>query len=125
MKTTITISYVIPLIFFDKVIIDTEKQTIHYCSSILGFINDREPVSYTQFDKLKLFRKENRKSISLRAHRTHHYIDGYTTDILLYNDSRSKKLHIKNVGDGEKGVIIAKKISQLINIPFIQNEPKS
>ena len=122
MKTTIIISY--KFLWFDKVIIDTEKQTIHYCTSILGFINDRKPVSYSQFDKLKIFKKERRESASLRAHSTHFYSKTYT-DILLYNDSKSKKLHIKNVGDGEIGISIAKQISQLTKLPLIQNEPKS
>jgi len=124
MKTTIIISYKVPFIFFDKVIIDTEKQTIHYCTSIFGIFNDRKPISYTQFDKLKIFQKDRRESASLRAHSTHFYTKTYT-DILLYNDSKSKKLHIKNVGDGQIGVNIAQKISQLTKLPLIQNGPKS
>lgn len=121
---SITLACLIPVTSHYKIIIDTDKQTIHYCSSVFGVFNDRKPESYTQFDELKIFQKNRKKGVTSRVQGTYVYTD-VDTDILLYNASKSKKLHIKNIGDGKKGISIATQISQLTNLPFIQHEPKS
>lgn len=110
---------IMPLLSFRKVIIDTERESIHYCNHILGLYKDRKPVNYNDFYQMKI-RSNTRGKRLVREFRPSYKYTEKHNDILLYSQSRKKKLLIKNVGNLDKAKKMITQISTITHIPIIE-----
>lgn len=110
---------IMPLVSFRKVIIDTEQESIHYCNHILGLYKDRKPVSYNDFYQMKIRSNTRGKSLVREFRPSYKYTEKHN-DILLYSESKKKKLLIKNVGNLDKAKKMVKQISAITHIPIIE-----